>query len=119
MTGWPRQHMGARADTSAAGPRHAVVYLSRPFSRTLSRHRGRFTIAALCGYDAVYAAVRWRVARGPRRDAAGRPIDAATRQWMGWAIDRRTSKDYGIPRGMPYLIGFVIHCEIGEEAVAA
>ena len=46
-------------------------------------------------------------------------IDAATRQWMGWTIDRRTSKDYGIPRGMPYLIGFVIHCEIGEEATAA
>ena len=45
-------------------------------------------------------------------------IDAATRQWMGWTIDRRTSKDYGIPRGMPYLIGFVIHCEIGEEATA-
>jgi hypothetical protein len=38
---------------------------------------------------------------------------------MGWTIDRRTSKDYGIPRGMPYLIGFVIHCEIGEEAMAA
>jgi hypothetical protein len=46
-------------------------------------------------------------------------IDVATRQWMGWTIDRRTSKDYGIPRGMPYLIGFVIHCEIGEEATAA
>ena len=46
-------------------------------------------------------------------------IDAATRQWMGWTIGRRTSKDYGIPRGMPYLIGFVIHCEIGEEATAA
>jgi len=36
--------------------------------------------------------------------------DAATRQWMGWTIDPRTSKDYGIPRGLPYLTGFVILC---------
>ena len=42
-------------------------------------------------------------------------IDAATRQWMGWTIGRHTSKDYGIPRGLPYLTGFVIHCEIAEE----
>ena len=42
-------------------------------------------------------------------------IDAATRQWMGWTIGRQTSKDYGIPRGLPYLTGFVIHCEINDE----
>lgn len=46
-------------------------------------------------------------------------IDAATQQWMGWKIGGQTSKDYGIPRGMPYLSGFVIHCEIAEEALAA
>ena len=43
-------------------------------------------------------------------------IDQATQRWMGWTIGRQTSKDYGIPRGMPYLVGFVIHCEIIEEA---
>jgi hypothetical protein len=48
-------------------------------------------------------------------DATG----AATRQWMEWAIGRRTSKDYGIPRGLPYLTGFVIHCEIVEEELVA
>ena len=46
-------------------------------------------------------------------------ITAATQQWMGWKIGRKTSKDYGIPRGMPYLTGFVIHCEIVEESLAA
>ena len=44
-------------------------------------------------------------------------INAATQRWMGWTIGRQTSKDYGIPRGMPYLIGFVIHCEIVEAAL--
>ena len=46
-------------------------------------------------------------------------INAATRQWMGWTIGRQTSKEYGIPRGLPYLTGFVIHCEIAEESLAA
>ena len=45
-------------------------------------------------------------------------IDAATQQWMGWTIGRQTSRDYGIPRGLPYLTGFVIHCAISEELVA-
>ncbi len=42
-------------------------------------------------------------------------IDAAVTRWMGWTIGRQTSKDYGIPRGLPYLTGFVIHCEICDE----
>lgn len=46
-------------------------------------------------------------------------IHAATEQWMGWKIGRQTSEDYGIPRGLPYLTGFVIHCEIVEEELAA
>ncbi|MBU9359824.1 hypothetical protein KTE52_26145 [Burkholderia multivorans] len=46
-------------------------------------------------------------------------IHAATEQWMGWKIGRQTSKDYGIPRGLPYLTGFVIHCEIVEEELPA
>jgi hypothetical protein len=45
-------------------------------------------------------------------------INAATQQWMGWTIGRQTSKDYGIPRGLPYLTGFVIHCAIADEAMA-
>jgi len=45
-------------------------------------------------------------------------INAATARWMGWTIGRQTSKAYGIPRGMPYLSGFVIHCEITDEMAA-
>jgi len=52
-------------------------------------------------------------------DALHDAIDAATRQWMGWTIGRQTSKDYGIPRGLPYLTGFVIHCAIADESLAA
>ena len=46
-------------------------------------------------------------------------IDAAVARWMGWTIGRQTSKQYGIPRGLPYLTGFVIHCEVTDEAFAA
>jgi hypothetical protein len=45
-------------------------------------------------------------------------IHAASQRWMGWTISRQTSKQYGIPKGLPYLTGFVIHCEIVEEAMA-
>ena len=46
-------------------------------------------------------------------------INAATQQWMSWTIGRITAKETGIPRGLPYLTGFVIHCEIAEESLAA
>ena len=42
-------------------------------------------------------------------------IHAATQRWMGWTIGRLTSKQHGIPKGLPYLTGFVIHCEIVTE----
>ena len=45
-------------------------------------------------------------------------IHAATQRWMGWTIGRQTSKQHGIPKGLPYLTGFVIHCEIVEESQA-
>ena len=45
-------------------------------------------------------------------------IDTATQRWMGWTIGRLTSKQHGIPKGLPYLTGFVIHCEIVEESLA-
>ena len=46
-------------------------------------------------------------------------IKAAVAQWMEWTIGHQTSKQYGIPRGLPYLTGFVIHCEVTDEAFAA
>ena len=42
-------------------------------------------------------------------------ITETTEQWMGWTISRQTSKEYGIPKGLPYLTGFVIHCEVTDE----
>jgi hypothetical protein len=44
-------------------------------------------------------------------------IDAAVARWMGWTIGRQTARDYGIPRGLPYLTGFVIHCEITQLSI--
>ena len=46
-------------------------------------------------------------------------IHAATQRWMGWTIGRQTSKQYGIPKGLPYLTGFVIHCEVTDESFEA
>jgi hypothetical protein len=46
-------------------------------------------------------------------------IHAATGRWMRWTTGRQTCKQYGIPPGLPYLTGFVIYCEIVEEALAA
>ena len=45
-------------------------------------------------------------------------IDAAIDRWMGWRIDRRTSRDEGIPRGLPYLTGWVAHFQILDEMQA-
>lgn len=44
-------------------------------------------------------------------------INAATTRWMGWTISRQTSRDTGIPQGLPYLTGFVTDCEIAAEAL--
>lgn len=42
-------------------------------------------------------------------------IYLAKNRWMAWSIGSRTSRDYDIPKGLPYLTGFVIHAEIMEE----
>ena len=41
-------------------------------------------------------------------------VKATTATWMGWTIGRRTSRNTGIPKGLPYLTGFVINAEITE-----
>ncbi|WP_338618357.1 hypothetical protein [Pigmentiphaga sp. CHJ604] len=50
--------------------------------------------------------------------ALAEAIPAATRRWMSWTIGRRTSRDYGIPRGLPYLTGFVVQTAIDAELAA-
>ena len=42
-------------------------------------------------------------------------IEAATARWMGWRISARTAHQTGIPRGLPYLTGYVLHAEIEAD----
>ncbi len=44
--------------------------------------------------------------------------DAAITRWMGWTIGRTTSRETGIPKGLPYLTGFVVHFDILAELAA-
>jgi hypothetical protein len=43
-------------------------------------------------------------------------VAAAVARWMGWRIGRRTEQETGIPRGLPYLTGLVMHGEILADA---
>ena len=45
-------------------------------------------------------------------------VDAAVTRWMGWSINRTTSKEMGIPMGLPYLTGLIAHFEIQAEEAA-
>jgi hypothetical protein len=42
-------------------------------------------------------------------------INAAATTWMGWRISARTAHQTGIPRGLPYLTGYVLHAEIEAD----
>jgi hypothetical protein len=43
-------------------------------------------------------------------------ITTTVAAWMRMTIKRRIAIDYGIPSGLPYLTGFVIHAKINDEA---
>ena len=43
-------------------------------------------------------------------------IAAATARWMDWTIGRATSRETGIPQGLPYLAGYVMHAAIEADA---
>ena len=45
-------------------------------------------------------------------------IDAAIARWMGWRINRKTSRDEGIPRGLPTSPVWVAHFQILDETEA-
>jgi len=47
--------------------------------------------------------------------ALAEAIAAATARWMNWSISRRTSRQTGIPAGLPYLTGFAMHAGIEAE----
>jgi hypothetical protein len=42
-------------------------------------------------------------------------ITTTVAAWMRMTIKRRTAIDYGIPQGLPYLTGFVMHAAIHDE----
>ena len=42
-------------------------------------------------------------------------INAAATTWMGRRITARTAQETGIPRGLPYLTGYVLHAEIEAD----
>jgi hypothetical protein len=59
------------------------------------------------------------VANGLCKGEAIEPaIDAAITRWMGWRIARRTEREDGIPRGLPYLTGWVTHFQLLDEMQA-
>ena len=45
-------------------------------------------------------------------------INTAIARWMGWRIGRRTARETGIPRDLPYLTGFVANAQIEAEMAA-
>lgn len=45
-------------------------------------------------------------------------IENACQKWMNWTIRRHVTRNYGIPKGLPYLTGFVIHYESTTETAA-
>ena len=42
-------------------------------------------------------------------------IDAAVARWTGWRIGKRTEREHGIPRDLPYLTGWVMNCAIEAD----
>ncbi len=53
----------------------------------------------------------WLCAGSDIQDA----VAQTTQRWMNWKISRFTSNEYGIPRDMAYLTGFVVQAAIHEE----
>jgi hypothetical protein len=91
---WP-QAMTTVADTTGCTPDEVRAFLD-------SRHGRHFA-------DDVANALLEHL---PLADA----IVAATRKWMGWTINRAAARDIGIPQGLPYLTGYVMHAAIEADA---
>ena len=52
------------------------------------------------------------LAAGTTLEAA---IEKAITRWQSWRINRRMSRETGIPHGLPLLTGLVVHFEIISE----
>jgi len=78
-----------------------------------------------CTPDEVRAFLDSRHGRHFADDAANALVDGhplaeaiatAATKWMGWTIGRATARQTGIPQGLPYLTGFVMHAAIEVDA---
>lgn len=83
-------------------------------------HRAFAAIHAVtqCGPDEVRAFLDSRYGRHFADEVADflrvegdleRAVNKAVARWMGWRISANTARQYDIPRGLPYLTGFVVH----------
>jgi hypothetical protein len=43
-------------------------------------------------------------------------IEAAITRWMGWTINRETAREIAMPKGLPYLKGFVLYFSLKAQA---
>jgi hypothetical protein len=43
-------------------------------------------------------------------------IEAAITRWMGWTLDRQTAREISMPKGLPYLKGFVLSFSLQAQA---
>ena len=43
-------------------------------------------------------------------------IEAAIVRWMGWTINRETAREISMPKGLPYLKGFVLYFSLKAQA---
>ena len=43
-------------------------------------------------------------------------IEAAINRWMGWTISRETAREISMPKGLPYLTGFVLYFSLQAQA---
>jgi hypothetical protein len=88
--------MEAPKPTPPAAPGNRRSFLDSQFGR----HFGNDVYNALCVGQALQSA-----------------IHHTTQRWMGWAIGPHASRQYGIPKSLPYLTGLVIHCEVVDGAL--
>ena len=42
-------------------------------------------------------------------------VALAIEKWMSWSVGRTIQRDYGIPKGLPYLTGIVIQSAMDQD----
>ena len=50
-----------------------------------------------------------------RGESLQEAIDGASRRWMEWKVGSRQAAQYGVPKGMAYLLAMVVHAGIQAD----